>query len=353
MKAIRIVTGLVLTFLMLSTSTLEAFDNKEFTKKFHEEYTADVSTILRIKNKFGDVNLEDWNKDQVVIDVTITVNTDNEDKANRVFERINISISKEGNLISAITDIDDKINNSGKFSIDYAVKAPQYIILELKNKFGNVFINDLSGKVEIYVGYGNLMINSLSRADEDPLNIIDLSYCNKASIGEVAKAKVMIKYSKIDILNSEKIVLYSKYSKIKIEKVNTLISEAAYDTYKIEEMVDFSSIGKYCDYSINKVMNSIDIEIKYGNFSVDYVSPEFESIQSESKYGKVHFGIAENASYKIDAEVQYGDVDHPSSDNLSRIKDNTETMLKGTIGEGKPRSNVLIIAKYGSVDLLR
>jgi len=349
----KIGIGLLITFLMLSVINAEAFTKEEFTKRFHEEYTADVNTILKIKNKFGDVNLEDWDKDQVVIDVTITVKTESEDKANRIFDRITISIDKDGNLISAITEIDDKINNSGKFSIDYSLKVPQYIILDLANKFGNVFINDLSGKVNIYVGYGSLMINSLSRADEDPLNEIDLAYCNKASISEVAKAKVIIKYSKIDILNSEKLLLYSKYSKVKIEKVNALISEAAYDTYKIDEVVDFSSIGKYCDYSLNKIMNSIDVEIKYGNLTVAYVSPEFESIKSYSKYGQVRLGIAENASYRIDAEVEYGGIEHPNSDNLSRIKDNTGTELKGVIGSSKSKSFVEINAKYGSVNLIR
>ena len=353
MKTLKFSIGLIVLFMLFSVGVTEAKLNEEFTKKFHEEYTADKSTLLKIKNKFGDVSMEDWDKNQVVISVVITVKTESEEKAKKIFDRINISISKEGNLISAITEIDEKIINPGsKFQINYSLKVPQYIKLELGNKFGNVFINDLSGHVNLNIAYGNLMINRLLRADETPLNEISLAYCNKASISEIAKAKILIKYSKMELLCTDKLVLNSKYSKVTIEKANTLITEAAYDSYWLGEVRDFSTVGKYCDYSIDKITRNIEIEIKYGNFSVDFVAPEFESIKSDSKYGKVNFGISENASYRIDAKVEYGGIDYPESDKLSRIKDGSETSLKGIIGvKSSPTSNVIVNAKYGSVNL--
>lgn len=352
MKTLKITMNLIILLLVCSVGA-EATFNDDFVRKYREEYTADENTLLKIKNKFGNINIEDWDKNQVIIEVVITAKTASEEKAKKIFNRITINISKEGNLISAITNIDEKINSAGsKFQIDYSLKVPQYIKLDLSNKFGDVFINDLSGKVNINVSYGTLMINKLFRDEETPLNEISLAYCTKASIAEVTKAKIDIKYSKIEIINSTKLVLYSKYSKVAIDNVNTLISEAAYDAYKLQEVENFTSIGKYCDYSIDKITRNIDIEIKYGNFSVDFISPEFESIKSVSKYGKVNFGISPNASYRIDAVVVYGGIDHPDSDKLSKIKDGSETSLKGIIGrESAPKSTVVITAKYGSVDL--
>ncbi|NOZ48041.1 MAG: hypothetical protein GXO79_14885 [Chlorobi bacterium] len=353
MKAIQYMLIIIL-FLVSIPQFSNAKTKDDFTKQFRETYEANVNTLLKISNKFGDVNLEDWDKDEVIINVTIKVKTESEERANKVFDRINIYISNNDNVISAVTEIDDKINANGNFSIDYSVKAPQYIQLELKNKFGNVYINDLSGKVNLNVSYGNLMINRLLRTDENPLNEINLAYCNKASIAEMAKAKVIIKYSKLDLLNTDKLLLFSKYSKIIIENAKSLVTEAAYDSYKLDNIDNFSSVGKYTDYSIKKVTNSINIETKFGNFNVDYISPEFKNIKSESKYGKVHLGIASNASYRISAHVEYGGIDYPSSDKLSRIKDGSEITLNGIIGENKaPKSNVIIEAKYGSVNLER
>lgn len=86
---------------------------QEVTKEFHKEYTAGANTTLEINNKYGDVVIHSWNKDQVVIDVKVTVEMPNRERAEKLLEYINVEFSENGNLISAKTTIDEKFNFSG------------------------------------------------------------------------------------------------------------------------------------------------------------------------------------------------------------------------------------------------
>ena len=76
--------------LFLISSTLYA---QEVTKEFHKEYTAGTKS-LEISNKYGDVVIESWNKDQIVIDVKVTVEMANRDRAQKYLDQIDVQFSE-------------------------------------------------------------------------------------------------------------------------------------------------------------------------------------------------------------------------------------------------------------------
>ena len=104
--------------LFLISSTISA---QEITKEFHKEYTAGTKT-LEISNKYGDVVIQSWDKDQIIIDIKVTVDMPNKEKAQRLLDLIDIQFSEGSDAITAKTVIDDKFNFTGwgdnrKFSI--------------------------------------------------------------------------------------------------------------------------------------------------------------------------------------------------------------------------------------------
>ena len=46
---------------------------EEIKKEKHETYTTTPNSVVNIENKFGDVDIENWTKNSVQIDVIITV----------------------------------------------------------------------------------------------------------------------------------------------------------------------------------------------------------------------------------------------------------------------------------------
>ncbi|MBE9468614.1 MAG: hypothetical protein IMY72_09910 [Bacteroidetes bacterium] len=325
--------------------------SEEYTKKFHEEYSINKSTKFNITNKFGDINIKNWDKDEISIDATITVKSANKDKADKIFSKIDVTISKEGDLIKAITEINDKIHNSD-FSIDYVVKTPSYINIQLYNKFGSVYIEELTGKSNISVKYGNLKADKIYDDNTKPLSKINLGYCNKANITEFNWGEIFIKYSKIHVEKSKALIIVSKYSKVSVDQSSSIVAESGYDSYNIGNVQNLVIVSKYTDVNIDKVEKLIDLDSKYGNYKIGDIPAEFKSVKVLNRYGKINIGLSPEASYKLDAFLKYADIRYPEG-RVSRIKDDNELKVKGKIGKNATKSTVEISSQYGNIYLTK
>lgn len=102
--------GLLLLPILLLSVTLTA---QEVTKEFHEEYNAGSNSTLQLSNKYGDVVIDSWDQDKVVIDVKVTVEMPNRERAQELIQYINVDFAQNGDVISAKTVIDDRFNFKG------------------------------------------------------------------------------------------------------------------------------------------------------------------------------------------------------------------------------------------------
>lgn len=215
---------------------------QEVTKEFHEEYSAGASSELQISNKYGDVIIDSWDQDQIVIDVKVTVELPNRDKAQKLLDYINVEFSQNGDVISAKTVIDDKFSFSGwggssrRFSIDYTVKMPVKASLALANRYGNSEIDELQGAVNIDIKYGNLYVGTLTRGNVKPLNRISIAY-GKGSIGDAGWLDLMLRYvGETDLESCQALLIDSKYSKLSIGVASSVVGESKYDNLNIEQV---------------------------------------------------------------------------------------------------------------------
>ncbi|HQH40941.1 MAG TPA: hypothetical protein PLC81_03195 [Bacteroidales bacterium] len=339
-----------------------AAQEKQYTKKFHEEYQAGAGDVLRIENIYGNVTIKNWNQNKVVIDVVATLVGENQEKADRILGYVNVDFSYKDNEIRAVTVLDSKFNsnqvfgNEGrkKFSIDYIINMPEAMQLTLLNKYGDVAINELSGLVDVNVKYGNLRANRLKRTDNKPLSQITLGYGN-ATIDECQWLKIDMKYSKMSIEKAKALVVISKYSKLMLTEGSSLVSDAKYDTYEIGTLVNFAGTGAYTNYRFDKIANKIDLNLRYSDCRVDFVPASFESIEIDNSYGSIRLGIEEGASYQLDGNARFSKILYPENmAKVSRIVENTQMQVSGRIGKDeKTSSRVRVTTEFGNVSLQR
>jgi hypothetical protein len=356
-KSINKRGALLCITLLLFSLTLSA---QEVTKKYHKEYTAGVNTTLDISNKYGDVVVDTWDKNQVVIDVKVTVEMPNKERAQKLLDYIDVQFDQSGNDISAKTVIDSKFNFTGwgsgsrKFSIDYNIKMPSVTALTLSNKYGNTDLDDLQGLVNLDIKYGNLTASNLTRGNVKPLNSLNLAY-GKGSIDDAGWLDLTLRYcGNMDITNCQALLLDSKYSKLNIDKASSIVGESKYDNIKIEDITNFVIDNGYTGVSIGTLSKKLDYNGSYGSLTVDRVPVGFESINVETRYMGVKLGIDESADYKLDAKVSYGGLKYNEDNfkNQKRIVENNSTEVSGVIGkEESPEAKVHVVSSYGSVRL--
>ena len=352
--------GIVLLFFALTLNTVRAQTN-ELTKEYHEEFNVTDNTKLILINKYGDVDIKDWEQNKILIDILVTVDHSNKATAEKMLEYINVEFQQSGDEITAKTVLDDKFSKlnwsadrKGKrFSIDYTVNLPKDLSLDLQNKYGNIFISELTGEALIQLKYGNLKANKILRGDVKPLSKVVLSY-GKATIEEANWLNLDVKYcDKLEIGKSKALVVMSRYSKVFVDEASSVVADSKYDAYNLGEVNNFVTTSSgYTGYKFERLNKKLVVENKYGNCTVEFIPRTFEEVDINSKYGTVKLGIEDGASYKITGEAGYGNIDFPSEGRVSRITSNNSTTVDGIVGtDASPTATVKIYTKYGSVYL--
>lgn len=332
---------------------------QELHKEFHQQYPAGSNTTLNISNKYGDVVIDSWDQNEVVIDVKVTVEMPNQDKAQKLLDMIDVEFSQSGNTITAKTVIDDRFNFSGwgsnkRFSIDYSVKMPLETALNLENRYGNSEIDELKGLTNLDIKYGDITIGKLTRGNQKPLNRITLAY-GKGNIEEAGWLDLYLRYAgNTEINNCQALLLDSRYSKLNVGEVSSVVGESKYDNLHFGTINNLVLDNGYTETSVENLNKKLEFTGSYGSFSVDQIPSRFESLSVDTRYMGVKLGIAGDANYKLQARVSYGGLkyDEENFKNIKRIIENTSQEIEGIVGkEESPTAKVNVSASYGSVRL--
>jgi hypothetical protein len=353
-----ILSGIVGILMIVQNCGLYAQEN-QVSKNYHQEYPVSSNTKLLIDNKYGAIDVKNWNENKITIDVIVKLENHNRERGKKQLDQIKIEFSQEGNEIKAVTDFDDAFSSghgwfnsdNREMTINYTINMPASLDLTLKNKYGDIFINELTGKTEIYLKYGNLKANKITRGNTEPFAYLSMAYA-KGSIEECNWLKMDIKYSTLNIDRSKALVVVSKYSKLIIGDCSSIVAEARYDDYKVEKLSNFVINGAYTGFTFGEISRKIEATIKYSDFKVNKVPASFEAIKIDNQYGGVRIFIDSDASYTIDGHSRYAKIVVPEDGKYSRIEENTSSTISGLVGrDEKTKSKVTIETSYGGVKL--
>ncbi|MGD2034767.1 MAG: DUF4097 family beta strand repeat-containing protein [Bacteroidales bacterium] len=348
--------------LLLTFASGTCFSQEDVVENIEKTFPVSKNTMLNIDTKYGDVDIRDWEKREVNIEVKIIIHDLNSQKARQVLENIDIDIHEEGNDIYVRTSFDDDFfriigndyhTDNKKFEINYVIQMPSDLRVTLNNKYGNIFINKLESESVISLKYGNLKVNHLYASGKENMTELNLGYSN-GTIENCQWIKLNIKYSKLNIQNSQALIILSKYSKVNIEKNSSIVCESKYDTYNIGKISNFVAEAQYSNFRFDKLINKLRIRTKYTDTKIDYIPPTFELIEIENSYGSVKIGIDPDASYSLDGYAKYAKIQYPSDARVNRFQENTEMTVKGIVGNKKDNLPVVNVeTKYGGIALIR
>jgi hypothetical protein len=359
MKKLRFNQRAVTFAVLLCAATLSA-SAVEVKKDFHREMVPTDQTTLTVINKFGSVVTETWSEKNIVIDVTVKVEHSSAERANKLLEMITVNFTETGGNLTAETVFSNEFSSinwkggSNTFSINYNIKMPAYINLDVTNKYGNTDIDEVSGLTNLTVKYGDLTVSKLTRGNVKPLNSLVVAY-GKATVDEVGWAEINARYcGQFSIERATALLVDSRYSKISIGEVSSLVADAKYDGYKITASNNVVLMAGYTDISIGMVNKKLEVETKYGNLSVDRIPAGFSGVSVKAGYCSVKLGVDPAACYTLKANSSYGSVkiDDANFSPNKRIVGNTSTELDGKVGKcNNPTAEVTVDASYGSVRL--
>lgn len=321
---------------------------QDFTKTYYQEkYEVDKGASLVIQNKFGDIHCQAWDESSISVNVTVKVDASSQEKADRVFDKVNISLTGSRTKVEGKTTVGN-INNAN-YSIDYDIRMPRWANIDLDNQFGNIYLDETDGSVKINLDYGDMESNAFNGPKTD----LTIKFSN-VETGYIKDGTINIEYSDLDSKGADNLKLFSRFSKLTIEKIAMLNLDSQYDEVKTGSAGGIISVSRFSDLKFDKINGDFDFDIDYGDLEAKYISPSFKVGKIRNSFAGVSLGFDPKTSMSINAEMDFGELSYPKN-NMSmseETKGYTTHIYKGRMGSGtSPASQLTIDSKNADVSI--
>lgn len=353
-------TLLLLMTVLLSGFTATAQVSESATIK--KAFQVDKSTIVDIANKYGDITLETWEKDSVKVYIDYEVSEKNRERLNKKLDEINFELTQSGHyvvintiigssknmLMSEITRFKETIGvGESTVSINMKIMLPDNLDLRIKNKFGNIYVDDYKGDITIELSNGKLKAHDLTGYANIKLNFGD------GIIRNIDTGNLEIYYSDFNLSSSRKLRITSKTSDITITEIEQLLVNSSRDEYRIRMIADFETESSWTDFSINEFKHSSDVRMNYGDLTIERIHPTMENIVIDAKSTRISLYLDNQLDVNFDI-ITDKDLSLPmeaSVDSTETINEKDKVMRymgrTGDIDKDKPR----LILNTSSADI--
>ncbi|OYT17041.1 MAG: hypothetical protein B7C24_04780, partial [Bacteroidetes bacterium 4572_77] len=330
---------LFLLLALLFSYQAEANPTKEdFSKPYEKSFTVTDNAKLSINTEFTNIKAVNWNKNEISVEVTVSVDAKDKNKAQDKFERVMVDISGNSNEVNVETSISSNFfgnSNNNQIEIEVLIYYPENIQLNIENEFGSCIFGNISGSVKADISYGDFRAQNLSHSDLD----LEVEF-GKIELERFQSGKVNVSYGGFTANAVSAIHLSSQFSNNRIEYVNHLELKSAYDELLFGE-IDIAFMNtEFTSLRIDQLNKHLQLHTSYGSFNLRDIAPKFELIDIESEFTGVSLYFNKEVSFAFEAEIDMGDFKYPKE--LTHItffeKDMMDLSLKGYIGNAKDQA---------------
>ena len=348
----RVLYSLLLCLCPLLTWAEDPVDQSATEKKktIIKLFDVDANDNLVIDNQFGQVSIGLWDKKEIRVQITITANSDSDERVQKFLDAVSIEEKRTGNQITVRTNFSQSsISNwsLGKWKdgsernfvkINYDVMMPKQNALTVRNKFGNTSIPAFQAPLTIYSRYGNFSADDLTSRQND----IDVAY-GKADIGNLDEGKLDIAYGNLALAKANVLFLTNKFGKMTIGNVGKLDADINYSGAKIGTLRESGKIK--LDFS--------------GGFRIDQLPKTVDNVDIKASYSSVALPMDHDNDCDFDVTVSYGNFNYGSgstmhfttqpNDNDNHRGPRLTKQYIGKVGSGSG-TKVHVVSKFGNVN---
>lgn len=328
--------------------------NAEHTKEFHKSYKVGAKHTLQVENRFGSVNISSWDKLEVKVDVEIMVEMGNDKKAQELLESIEIKVREGSDLLQIKTFMgDDKqtVNLNGKrdMEINYEIKLPKSLALELRNKFGDITLDELEGRAEIELQFGSAKIGSLRHEQ----NELTFKFSDPVIIDEIGGGDLKLKFSKLELGSSGSLNFDSQMSSSNIGKTKGARMKVSYGSLDLESITDLQLTASMSAITVEELLEGGVIDVQYGKLSIEKLAQSFKGLEISGSFTPISIETEEGSAFVLDANTSMSNLDLPSGYRVVKGSEITNNQsFDGIIGKDREGLPVLKVKNsFGKIEI--
>jgi hypothetical protein len=273
----------ILFIISLLTATFACaegtFDDSKFIRK---SMPATDDFELEIKNKHGRIDVTTWDKDSVVLEITISVTSNKLDRLESILEQVDVRFSEHDDYLAASTEWGGganelrldviKLFDDQTVRVDYKVWMPVETEVEFENKFGDISMENCDGKLKVDLSHGDFKAHKLKDA-----KAIKVQY-GDVTIKELEEGNIIVKFGDVTVDKAEELDLEIVSGDAEIEEVDEMTLKATSADVEIEEVNALSFSSSLGDVEVEKLNETVTGFLKFGGLDIEEVATSFHSI---------------------------------------------------------------------------
>lgn len=348
----------IILLYILGSCLVPGMANAQFTetKEINKQFAVSPETRIEISNKYGKIDINTWEKDSVVMDIKIRVEEKKLSKLEDAVRGIDFDITDSQHYLIVRTNVEKNkselgkeftrfkesvLKSEGNVQVDYTIWMPATNELKVENKFGDVFIGDYRGKIDINVSNGNLKAHNF----EGDLNLV-LSFAD-ATINTIKNGYLDCNFSELYVKKAESVRIKSKSTEFEFQKVMDLNAESRRDKFRIREVDVIDATSSFTTIRINELTDRMKLRSEYGDLDIEKTAVDFSTISIESKSTDMNLYFDEASKFDFEITNTKAEVDFCSEIKIDETetlddKDKT-TKLIGHFGEAETGTTKLYI----------
>ncbi len=307
---------LVVLILLLTAGLYGKAQTYSESQRIVRSFPAGSESRLDLSNKYGTVHVIPWKKDSVYIAIDLILKSSSTSKLEKLKKNVDFEFtdtryyivantrfgSGGSNFFSDLRDLSGTIIPSkNEVKIDYTVHVPSGMNINITNKYGDIYIDDMKGSVSVNLSNGDIKANSLHGETSISLNF------GNGMINELSNAKLNIAYADLEIQSAGQLKIDSKSSKIRIGQVEILKILSKRDKFTVSRIDNLFGESWFSDIWLYKLNEEINLNPKYGVLKVDSISDDFSFINVNTEFTDLNLVFNRTASYQLEI-LKHNDV---------------------------------------------
>jgi len=317
MKRLYLYNILIISWIVFSANIL--FAHHRLTEEITKVFEVKENPTLIIDNKHGKVDCKIWEKDSIKIVIEIEVEGHDKDQVEELMRNINPHYSFFENMVEVETEFTKErrtilerfvdvvdIFEKRDIDVDYTVWVPSSTTLDIKNKFGDVFLEDFTKPARINISYGDLRTNAIPEHSK-----LDLKF-GKLIAQHVENAEMNLKHYTAKIKSVNNLQLKSSGSEIQIVKLHILDVESNKDDIEIDSLGSISGVAKLSDLSFNYVYDSTWLNLQNVALEIDAIDPSFKNFEIDQTGSHIDVNI-KGIAFKLKVDLNGSEMSVPKT----------------------------------------
>ncbi len=346
------------------------FSKYNYNSTFRKSLSLDAnSSNLIVNNSNGDVEVVKGEGKKIEVEANITINNNDEAYAADVADMLIDVVNEKSTHISSKAQKNFDRSKIGSIVINYLIKVPDTVNVEVDNKFGDVVLKgialsgivhngnggvtaeniggtlivdnefgdvsarDVKGKAEIYSKNGKVIAHSIANSLKVESVFGNIELNDIKGFAEISNTNGEIRGVRLGgdltVISKFGDVIFSEISgNVDIDQENGYV-----DVSGINKAVKVSN--KFGDIKIKNAIKSITLNASNGSITLETDKIIEQNVIIENKFGDILLKLPDTQNGQFDAHTNLGSIENEFGFNVN--KDVTKETMNGTLVNDKVR----------------